>query len=199
MADIVSSKLSVVSPPPPLHRASGPLSWLNLQGGKAPVASPVVAAYRVNLEAPVSARSGAGSELVSEPLKKPKPNRGTKAGRVRVVAARVSPEEYAALDQKARDSGLSIGSYLRACGLGSPGPRARRSPPLNAELLAYAVGQLNRAGNNLNQIAFRLNAAQAVGTHDCAAAILETRAAVRMICESLGRQKRNDSEELQAQ
>jgi hypothetical protein len=136
---------------------------------------------------------------MSEPEKKRTPNRGKKGGRVRVVASRVSTEEYAALDLKARDAGLSIGSYLRACGLGSPGPRARRSPPLNAELLAYAVAQLNRAGNNLNQLNKRLNAAQATGADDSAAAIAETRAAVRQICESLGRRERHDSKRQHAQ
>jgi hypothetical protein len=136
---------------------------------------------------------------MSELEKKRRPNRGTKGGRVRVVASRVSPEEYAALDMKARDAGLSIGSYLRACGLGSAGPRARRSPPLNAELLAYAVAQLNRAGNNLNQLNKRLNAVQAVGANDSSAAIAETRAAVRQICESLGRKERHDREGQHAQ
>ena len=129
---------------------------------------------------------------MSEPTTTRKPNRGKKGGRVQVVASRVSPEEHAALNQKARDAGLSIGSYLRACGLGSPGPRARRNPPLNAELLAYAVAQLNRAGNNLNQLNKRLNAAQAVGAEESSAAIAETREAIRQICDSLGRRKRHD-------
>ena len=121
-----------------------------------------------------------------------KPNRGKNGGRARAVAARVSAAEYAALDEKARDAGLSIGSYLRACALGSAGPRARRSPSVNAELLAYAVAQLNRAGNNLNQIAHRLNAANSVGAHDTASAVAETREAVRQICEILGRRNQND-------
>jgi hypothetical protein len=121
-----------------------------------------------------------------------KPNRGRRGGRVRTVAARVSAAEYAVLDERARGAGLSIGSYLRSCALGSAGPRARRSPSINAELLAYAVAQLNRAGNNLNQIAHRLNAADAVGANDSTAAIAETREAVRQICEVVGRRSPND-------
>ena len=51
-----------------------------------------------------------------------------------------------------------MSSYGRASLLGKPGPRARRSPTLNAELLAHAVAQLNKVGSNLNQIARVLNA-----------------------------------------
>jgi hypothetical protein len=129
---------------------------------------------------------------MTETQQRVKPNRGAKGGRVRVVASRVSSEEYQELDEKARDAGLKIGSYLRASGLGRPSPRARRSPPLNAELLAYAVAQLNRVGNNLNQLNKRLNAAQAAGAGETAAAIAETRAAIRQICETLGRRERHD-------
>jgi len=131
---------------------------------------------------------------MSEPKKKPAPDRGKNGGRVKVRTVRFSPAEDAAVEEKARNSALSFGSFLRASALGNPGPRSRRSPPLNAELLAYAVAQLNRAGNNLNQLMRTLNAAQAAGSQDSAVAIQETRAAVRMICESLGRQKRNDSQ-----
>lgn len=129
---------------------------------------------------------------MSELIERRKANRGKKGGRVRVVASRVSPDEHAALDQKARDAGLSIGGYLRACGLGDAGLRTRRKPPLNAELLAYAVAQLNRVGNNLNQLNKRQNAAQAVGAQDSAVAIAEVRAVIRQICEALGRRKRDD-------
>jgi hypothetical protein len=121
-----------------------------------------------------------------------KPQRGRKGGRVRVVASRVSTEEYLCLDVKAREAGLSIGSYLRATALGAPGPRAKRSPPINAELLAYAVAQLNRAGSNLNQIARTLNAAQAVGSGETLAAVAETREAVTRILDIVGRRNRHD-------
>ncbi len=122
-----------------------------------------------------------------------KPNRGAKGGRVRVVASRVSEEEYVHLSQKARDAGLKIGGYLRACGLGNPGLRARRSPPLNAELLAYAVAQLNRVGNNLNQLNRRLNGVHPVGA-TAAQVLSELRATIRQICDSLGHRERHDRE-----
>src|SRR6202035_1674288 len=62
------------------------------------------------------------------------------------------------IDDKARTAGLSLASYLRACALGSPGPRAKRSPPVSVEALAHATAALNKVGSNLNQIARVLNA-----------------------------------------
>lgn len=79
------------------------------------------------------------------------------------VSVRCLPDERAELEMKAREAGLALASYLRACGLGTPGPRARRRPPVNAEALARATAALNKAGSNLNQIAHVLNAAGAIG------------------------------------
>ena len=78
------------------------------------------------------------------------------------VSVRFLPDERAELEEKAREAGLALASYLRACGLGTPGPRARRSPPVNAEALARATAALNKAGSNLNQIAHVLNAGGAI-------------------------------------
>jgi hypothetical protein len=44
--------------------------------------------------------------------------------------------------------------------LGTPGPRAKRSPPVNAEALGRATAALNKVGSNLNQVAHRLNAGE---------------------------------------
>lgn len=85
---------------------------------------------------------------------------------------RMTPAESAALQTRARNAGLSVGAYLRTCALGESGPRAKRAPPLNRELMADALASLNRVGNNLNQIAKHLNS----GGHPNHAAILDARA-----------------------
>ena len=54
-------------------------------------------------------------------------------------------------------SGLSVGAYFRAAALKSAGVRARPRPSVDRELLARANADLNRVGNNLNQIAHALN------------------------------------------
>lgn len=119
------------------------------------------------------------------------PDRGKNGGRTWFVAARLTDEEYRLIAQYSRAAGLSRGGYLRSVALGSPGPRARRAPPVNIEMLAHAVAQLNRAGNNLNQIARRLNAAQAAGAGESLEALAETRAAIARILEAMGRRDRS--------
>lgn len=102
----------------------------------------------------------------------------------------LTPEEFTTVLERAAASGLSPSSYGRAVILGTPGPRARRSPPLNAELLAYAVAQLNKAGSNLNQIARILNSGQAAGGRAVIEALTDTRAAVLQILDAVGRRGR---------
>ena len=115
---------------------------------------------------------------------------GSEKRQRRGYSIRLLPDEHAAIVGKARAAGMSFASYMRACALGDAGPRARRSPTLNAELLAYAVAALNKIGSNLNQIARILNAAQAVGATECMAVLAEVRAAVVRILEIVGRADR---------
>jgi hypothetical protein len=60
------------------------------------------------------------------------------------------------------------------------------------ELAGYAVTQLNRVGNNLNQLARRFNAAEAVEANETNVAVAETREAVRQLCIAFGIGSAND-------
>jgi hypothetical protein len=73
------------------------------------------------------------------------------------LTVRFLPDEHAELERRAADAGLSPSAYLRACALGTAGPRARRSPTVERSLAAQAIAELNKAGSNLNQIARALN------------------------------------------
>jgi hypothetical protein len=107
------------------------------------------------------------------------------------VSVRFLPDERMAVEEKAREVGLSLASFLRACGLGTPGPRARRSPPVNAEALARATAALNRVGSNLNQIAHVLNAGGSIGiAQDCRSTLSLIREAAAAIREVVGRKDR---------
>ena len=100
------------------------------------------------------------------------------------ISVRFLPEERAALQDKAREAGLSLASYLRACGLGTPGPRARRMPPVNAEALGKAVAALNKVGANINTVAHAVNAGRfSITAQECFAALAEVRAAAAAIRE----------------
>lgn len=83
------------------------------------------------------------------------PNRQRK----HVMQLRADDTERAVLETRADAAGLSVGAYLRACGLGDTGPRARRRAPVDRALLAVANADLNRVGNNINQISRTLNIA----------------------------------------
>lgn len=124
----------------------------------------------------------------NEPDGREKKTHGSqKRQRMKSVRAAVTPDEYSAIQERARRCGLSAGAYLRACALGDSGPRAKRAPPVHRELLGEALASLNRVGNNLNQIAKQLNS----GGHPDRAAMAETRAELvailELILDALGR------------
>ncbi len=111
--------------------------------------------------------------------------------RVRKIPVACDDDEFLRIDDRAREVGLSRPSFLRACGLGTPGPRARRSPPVNAEALGRATAALNKVGSNLNQVAHRLNAEdQTLTLQECFAALAEIRAAAAAIRQIVGRKDR---------
>jgi hypothetical protein len=113
--------------------------------------------------------------------------------RVRLLKIPVScdPAEFVIIDDRARAAGLSRPSYLRTLALGTPGPRAKRAPHVNAEALAYATAALNKVGGNLNQIARVLNSGgSATTTRECYLALTEVRRAVDRILEIVGRKER---------
>ena len=68
------------------------------------------------------------------------------------VTLRLSPEERRSLEERARDCGRPISTYLREVGLGSV-PRAR--PNVKTRETIY---HLSRIGNNLNQLTRVANA-----------------------------------------
>ena len=107
------------------------------------------------------------------------------------VSVRLLPDEKTALKEKASAAGLSVPSFLRASALGTPGPRAKRAPTINAEALARATAALNKVGSNINQIAHYLNAGgPTVAAQECFAALAEARAAAAAIRQIVGRKNR---------
>ena len=99
--------------------------------------------------------------------------------------------EFQLIEERSRNAGLTRASYLRACALGTPGPRAQRRAPVDAEALGRATAALNRVGNNVNQIAHVLNAGgSSLTTRECFAALAEVRAAAAAIRAIVGRKDR---------
>jgi hypothetical protein len=118
-----------------------------------------------------------------------------KRQRSRCVGVWLTDEEYADAETRARRVGLSLSSYGRLGMIGTPGPRAQRTPHIHAELLTRAIAALNKIGSLLNQIAHVLNAGGAISlAGDCAATLSEIREAARAIREAVGRKDRDDNQ-----
>jgi hypothetical protein len=120
-------------------------------------------------------------------LPAPRRSGSQKRQRQRKIGVACDAADFIVIDHKARAAGLSLASYLRACALGAPGPRAQRAPTVNAEALAHATAALNKVGSNLNQIARSLNAATPIAANECHAALADVRAAVVRILDIVGR------------
>lgn len=80
-----------------------------------------------------------------------------KRQRGKTVTVRLTDGEHAALDALSSRSGLAAGAFMRAAAFGEAGPRAQRRPPADHVALRQILGHCGRIGNNLNQIAKRLN------------------------------------------
>lgn len=75
-----------------------------------------------------------------------------------VISIRLDGKERDRARALADKAGLALGAFARAAILGGAGPRAQRRPPADHKALRQLLGHLGRIGNNLNQIARRLNA-----------------------------------------
>ena len=78
--------------------------------------------------------------------------------RQRQIKIRCTTEEFNAAAANAAQSGLSVSGYARTAMLGNAGARAKPRLPVDARLLRQVLAQHGRYGNNLNQIAYVLNA-----------------------------------------
>jgi hypothetical protein len=79
----------------------------------------------------------------------------TEAGEAKneFIGLRVTAADLARIEEKAQESGLKIGGYLRALALGSAGPRAVKRPRVEREQLARLLGEIGKLGSNVNQLA----------------------------------------------
>lgn len=88
--------------------------------------------------------------------KKPKPKSEVRQ-KNHVVGVRLSAEEMAEAKDAAEDMGLTVASLFRVTFFKKVRTATRHRPQIDRELVARAVLELGKIGNNLNQIAKRLN------------------------------------------
>jgi hypothetical protein len=95
---------------------------------------------------------------------------------------RVTAAERSELESLASAAGLKLGSFIRESLLKSPQTRKRRRPLADVAALPRLLGELNRIGGNINQIAKRVNFGEtpvAAEFHEALAGHREIIAAIR--------------------
>ena len=75
----------------------------------------------------------------------------------RIVNFRATAEEYATVEEAAKNAGLTMGSFIRQTMLATPKTRPRRQARADVAVLAKLIAELNRIGGNINQIARAFN------------------------------------------
>lgn len=81
-----------------------------------------------------------------------RPRKQVEQKRTRVIAFRVTDDEYASIERRAHKADIDIGDFVRHAAL-----RKRITKPQTAPANFEAVDQLRRIGVNFNQIARALN------------------------------------------
>ena len=69
------------------------------------------------------------------------------------VHIRVTADERAALEAAAERLEMMLGPYVVSAALNAPQRRATRKPSVNVVVLSRLLGQLGKAGSNVNQLA----------------------------------------------
>jgi len=120
----------------------------------------------------------------ARPSRKP-PQRGKAGGRTVVKSLRLSAAEAEAIEARQQAAGMSFNAYACTCMLGEGGPKRRRRPTIDREALMTATAELNRVGNNLNQLARAIH--QGRDADELAETLAELRATASAIREALQR------------
>jgi len=145
--------------------------------------------HAIPLPRPLAILPTSGASVSETAGRSAKVPHSDKRQRVHKVDTRWGGVEYAFLVAASQAAGLTKGGYIRALVLGCPGPRSLRTPSVNAEALARATAELSRVGNNINQVARRLNSARVhIGSQECSLALAEVRAALTAILRIVGRE-----------
>jgi hypothetical protein len=131
-----------------------------------------------------------GSTADVPKAQKPPRKKSEHRQRNKQIKIRCTTDEFNDAAAYATEAGLSTAAYARAAMLGNAGPRSKPRLPVDAALLRQVLAQHGRYGNNMNQIAYVLNAE---GSHkvleaDFRAALKEWGEIRETILAALGRE-----------
>lgn len=117
---------------------------------------------RISREKKTGASSGKRSSLTRARLSDDqRVEYDAKVGLTKVVSLRLADDDHAAYMAKVKASGMGRSAFFRECVLGNKTQVvARLKPSVDKDRLVYLV---NKAGNNINQLAHRANADHLAG------------------------------------
>lgn len=121
------------------------------------------------------------------PVEKKKRRGSETRARKKIVPVRCTPEEYAEITAKAEAAGLSAGGFLRKCALNRVTPRTQRRAPVDLVMIAKAMAELRRIGNNINQIARSVNMNEPADSERLNHVLDEYAVTLRLLREASGR------------
>jgi hypothetical protein len=117
----------------------------------------------------------------------PKRRSGSAARRRQIVITfRASQAERSELESQACGKGLTLGSHIRGRLFESPQTRQRRRPLADVAALARLMGELNRIGSNINQVARAINLGETPLAHEIQEAMSGLREVIAAIRAAMG-------------
>ncbi|HHJ1218827.1 TPA: plasmid mobilization relaxosome protein MobC [Proteus mirabilis] len=106
--------------------------------------------------------------------------------RTKQSLVRLSDEEHALLSERADAAGVTLTDYIRSQALGAKPLRAQRRPSVDRAALALLLRHTCAIGNNVNQIARKLNAGQSADYIDLMETMKDVREMRGMVMIALG-------------
>jgi hypothetical protein len=106
------------------------------------------------------------------PVKAPR-RKSERRRRGQIVAVRFDADEYSRIQAAARLADATAAAYLRAAGLKRPVAAKRIEAPIAPADLRKLLGEINKIGSNLNQLARLSNRGLPVLDADLDAALIE--------------------------
>jgi hypothetical protein len=104
----------------------------------------------------------------------------------RRISLRVTDEEHGKVEREAASAGMTLASHARHRLIEMPQTRSRRRPLVDVAALARTLGELNRIGGNINQVAKHLNYGETVLAHEVQESLTGIREILAAIREAMG-------------
>ncbi|ELS02715.1 Bacterial mobilization protein (MobC) [Xenococcus sp. PCC 7305] len=116
-----------------------------------------------------------------------------KRKRQEVFRFRVTEQEKQQIQEDAERAGITPGYYARKILVNAPVPPQAKRPPVEIELLRKTLAELNKIGNNINQLSRRHNQGFPPYKQEVEAEMEILNFTIEQVLQALGRSAANDN------